>query len=86
LLENIHSCGSISAAGRAMNIQYKRAWVLVDDINRTCGRAAVETSGSGTRLTPFGLSLVTHYRNIERSVMSAARQELIALRADMAAA
>jgi hypothetical protein len=34
LLENIRSCGSISAAGRAMNMSYKRAWDLVDEINR----------------------------------------------------
>ena len=34
LLENIHKCGSISAAGRAMDMSYKRAWDLVDEINR----------------------------------------------------
>jgi molybdate transport system regulatory protein len=34
LLENIHACGSISAAGRAMDMSYKRAWDLVDEINR----------------------------------------------------
>ena len=42
LLETIRTCGSISAAGRAMNMSYKRAWDLVDDINRICRRAAVE--------------------------------------------
>src|SRR6476661_1840798 len=36
LLENIHTCGSISAAGRAMDMSYKRAWDLVDEINRIC--------------------------------------------------
>src|SRR6478672_5178168 len=42
LLENIRSCGSISAAGRAMNMSYKRAWDLVDEINRICKRSVVK--------------------------------------------
>ena len=88
LLENIRSCGSISAAGRAMNMSYKRAWDLVEEINRSCRRTAVERqtggrNGGGAMLTPFGLSLVSRYRKIERSAESAARKELLALRADM---
>jgi molybdate transport system regulatory protein len=71
-----------------MNISYKRAWNLVDEINRVCGRAAVKRqvggkSGGGALLTPFGLSLVARYRKIENCVESAARKELLALRADM---
>src|SRR5579872_3609024 len=88
LLENIRSCGSISAAGRAMEMSYKRAWDLVDEINRICKRAAVERqaggkNGGGAVLTPFGLSLIARYRKIERSAESAARKELQALRADI---
>jgi molybdate transport system regulatory protein len=88
LLENIESCGSISAAGRAMKMSYKRAWDLVDEINRICQRAAVERqaggkNGGGAMLTPFGMSLVARYRKIERSAESAARKELQALRADI---
>ena len=88
LLENIHSCGSISAAGRATNMSYRRAGLLVDEINRICGGAAVETReggkyGGGAKLTPIGLSLVAHYRKIEHSVEKAARRELLALRADI---
>ena len=90
LLENIESCGSISAAGRAMKMSYKRAWDLVDEINRICQRAAVERqaggkNGGGAMLTPFGMSLVARYRKIERSAESAARKELQALRADIGA-
>ena len=88
LLENIRSCGSISAAGRAMNMSYKRAWDLVAEINRICRRAAVERqtggkNGGGAMLTPFGQSLVARYRKIERSAEIAARKELQALRADI---
>jgi molybdate transport system regulatory protein len=47
LLENILSCSSISAAGRAMNMSYRRAWLLVDEINRICMRDAVERQAGG---------------------------------------
>jgi molybdate transport system regulatory protein len=85
LLEHIDKCGSISAAGRAMEMSYKRAWDLVDEINRICRQAAVERqtggkNGGGAVLTPFGLSLVTRYRKIERAATSSARKELQALR------
>jgi molybdate transport system regulatory protein len=84
LLENIEACGSISAAGRAMDMSYKRAWDLVDEINRICRQTAVERQtggkkGGGAVLTPFGTSLVARYRKIERNAASAARKELEAL-------
>ena len=85
MLENIDKNGSISAAGRAMDMSYKRAWDLVDEINRICRQAAVERqtggkNGGGAVLTAFGISLVTRYRKIERDAASAARKELQALR------
>lgn len=88
LLEKIAACGSISAAGRAMDMSYKRAWDLVDEINRVCGHAAVERqtggkNGGGASLTPFGISLVARYRKIERAAASAVRKELLALRTDI---
>jgi molybdate transport system regulatory protein len=88
LLENIHSCGSISAAGRAMEMSYKRAWDLVDEINRICGQSAVERqtggkNGGGAILTPFGLSLVDRYRKIERAATNAARKQLQALKSEI---
>jgi len=88
LLENIRSCGSISAAGRAMDMSYKRAWDLVDEINRICRQAAVERqtggkNGGGAVLTPFGISLVKRYRKIERDAATAVRKELQALRSEI---
>jgi molybdate transport system regulatory protein len=88
LLENIHACGSISAAGRAMEMSYKRAWDLVDEINRICRQAAIERqtggrNGGGAILTPFEVSLVARYRKIERAAAGAVRKELEALRTDI---
>ena len=88
LLENIEACGSISAAGRAMDMSYKRAWDLVDEINRICRQAAVARqtggkNGGGAVLTPFGTSLIARYRKIERDAARAVRKELMALKMDI---
>jgi molybdate transport system regulatory protein len=88
LLENISACGSISAAGRAMGMSYMRAWTLVDEINRMCNHTVVEPHiggrhGGGASLTPFGVSLVSRYREMERRIENAAREELLALWAEM---
>ena len=88
LLENIREFGSISAAGRAMDMSYKRAWDLVDEINRICRQPAVERqtggkNGGGAALTPFGQSLVARYRKIERDAASAVKKELAALQSDI---
>lgn len=88
LLESIQACGSISAAGRAMDMSYKRAWDLVDEINTICGRTAVDRQtggkhGGGAVLTPFGVSLVERYRRIERAAEAAVRKDLMALKSDI---
>lgn len=88
LLEQIREHGSISAAGRAMDMSYKRAWDLVEEINRICGHVAVEPqaggkNGGGAILTPFGGALVTRYRKIERDAARAVRKELQALKSDI---
>src|SRR3954447_607321 len=88
LLEQIHEHGSISAAGRAMEMSYKRAWDLVDEINRICRQSAVEPqtggkNGGGAVLTPFGVTLVKRYRKIEQDAAGAVRRELQALRGEI---
>src|SRR5216683_3083483 len=59
LLESIRDTGSISAAARDMGMPYKRAWVLLDSMNRAFKEPVVEAAtggahGGGAFLTPFG--------------------------------
>jgi molybdate transport system regulatory protein len=49
LLELVGESGSISAAGRAMNMSYRRAWMLIDNLNRSFRLPVVETQLGGTR-------------------------------------
>jgi molybdate transport system regulatory protein len=89
LLEEIARHGSISAAGRALRMSYRRAWELVEDLNRHFGTPVVSAStggsgGGGARLTPIGAALVAAYRAIERGTETAAAAELDALEQAMA--
>ncbi len=84
LLEAIRKTGSISQGGRSLDMSYRRAWLLVDDMNR-CFRAAVVTThpggaqGGGAALTPFGLELIEQYRSIETQATAATKLQLHAL-------
>ena len=88
LLEKIAAFGSISAAGREMGMSYRRAWDLVEDLNRVFGKPMVERqvggkSGGGAHLTALGLALVSQYRAIEQAAAEAARPHLAALQAEI---
>lgn len=70
LLDAIAREGSISAAGRAMAMSYRRAWLLVDAMNRCWREPLVETrpggaSRGGAWLTPFGREVLTQYRALQ---------------------
>jgi molybdate transport system regulatory protein len=84
LLEAIGKTGSISRAGRALGMSYRRAWLLVDDMNRSFRAPVVATQpggarGGGAELTPFGLELIENYRAIEARATAAAKRHLQAL-------
>lgn len=73
LLEAIRQHGSISAAGRAMNMSYRRAWLLVDAMNRCWNAPLVQTAPgrsatSGARLTDTGERVLDHYRTLQEGV------------------
>lgn len=90
LLEAIGREGSISGAGRAMGMSYRRAWLLVDTMNRCFARPVVEThpgssKGGGAKVTPFGAQLLANYRALEARADTAVRgAELDGLLADIA--
>lgn len=70
LLEAIIKTGSISAAGRLMGMSYRRAWDLVDTMNRCFSQPIVTTvtggsSGGGAMVTEFGMEVLRRYRDIE---------------------
>ncbi len=84
LLEQIAALGSISAAGRALGMSYRRAWELVEETSGIFGEAITERQvggkgGGGATLTPLGLTLVSRYRAIERAAADAARTHMEAL-------
>ena len=77
LLEAIARDGSISAAGRALRMSYRRAWMLVDTMNRCWTEPLVETTpgggeAKGARLTACGREVLRAYRALERSLAEAA--------------
>lgn len=70
LLEQIERTGSISAAGRALGMSYRRAWLLVDQLNRLFASPVVSTQlggshGGGAVLTHLGIDLVARFRALE---------------------
>jgi molybdate transport system regulatory protein len=91
LLEAIRDTGSISQAGRALGMSYRRAWLLVNDMNQ-CFREPVVTAqpggsqGGGAALTAFGQKVVQKYRAIETQATAAAKPQLHDLAASLRAA
>ena len=86
LLEAIRDTGSITKAGIALGMSYRRAWLLVDDMNN-CFREPVIAAqvggshGGGAVLTAFGRRLIDQYRAIEAEAHSAAASRLEELEA-----
>ncbi|HZP67199.1 MAG TPA: LysR family transcriptional regulator [Rudaea sp.] len=81
LLEAIAASGSISAAGRALGMSYKRAWQLVEDLNGSFAEPLVHASkggerGGGAALTPCGTAVLRTYRRIEKKARTAFGAEL----------
>jgi molybdate transport system regulatory protein len=81
LIRRIEQTGSISAAARAMGMSYRRAWQLVEALNRDYREPVVATAvggqrGGGARVTPFGRRLVARYRAMEDKASSAIAADL----------
>ncbi|HRY25679.1 MAG: LysR family transcriptional regulator [Geminicoccaceae bacterium] len=86
LLEGIGETGSIAAAGRRMGMSYKRAWLLVETMNRCFREPLVRTSRGGSArggavLTPAGAEVLALYRRMEERSARAVEAELAGLQA-----
>jgi molybdate transport system regulatory protein len=84
VLEAIRDTGSISEAARHLGMSYRRAWMLVDQINETLREPAVSTRQGGqhggwTVLTPAGEQVIELYHTIEEQTRTSARQEFRAI-------
>jgi molybdate transport system regulatory protein len=65
-------------------MSYRRAWLLVNSINRMFSEPAVRTTlggrGGGTaRLTPLGAEIVSRYRSMEAATSRAVARDSAAL-------
>jgi molybdate transport system regulatory protein len=86
LLEGIRTYRSVSEAARQMNISYRRAWLLLDSLNKSFEIPATVNSvggrgGGGAEITPFGLLLIERYREVERKLNDVAGESLKEIRA-----
>ncbi len=86
LLEAVRESGSITAAARSLGMSYRRAWMLLDDLNRRARAPVVESvhggaQGGGSRLTDTGQELVRLYRHIEQTAARACGEDIEALKA-----
>ena len=81
LLEALGETHSISAAAKALGMSYRRAWLLVDELNRSLKSPAVASAtggqrGGGSELTPAGRQLIAVYRQIESDALSACQADI----------
>lgn len=84
LLEAVKEHGSISAAARSLNMSYRRAWLLMDELNRSLKSPATVSehggqSGGGSVLTPVGEEIIRLYRDIEAQAYAACAEQISSL-------
>lgn len=85
LLAGIRDTGSIAAAGRRMHMSYRRAWQLVEELNRSFRRPLVESSkggagGGGAQLTRLGEAVLERYLRMRIAATAAIAADVAALR------
>ncbi len=86
LLESIQRTGSLRQAAQALGMSYRRAWLLLDGLNRSFSEPASTASiggqgGGGVTLTPFGLEVIRCYRAAALAIEAAASREFASIAA-----
>lgn len=81
LLEAIADTGSITAAAKSLDMSYRRAWLLLDELNRSLRLPAVDSAkggqhGGGSALTDVGRQLIALYRRIEANAALACAKDI----------
>jgi len=81
LLEAIQRCGSLSEAARQIGMSYRRAWLLLAELNRSFNQPLATTAvggshGGGAELTAFGQEVIAAFRAVEREANTLARRRL----------
>lgn len=85
LLTAIGQTGSISAAARALTMSYRRAWLLVEEMNRCFTHPLVATAtggarGGGASVTAFGHDVLARYEHMQKSADKAIEHDMRYLR------
>lgn len=81
LLKAIQETGSLSKAAKSLNISYKKAWQLLDAVNKSAKKPVTINSvggkgGGGAQLTDYGKQLVTIFDEINESCWTFLDQQL----------
>ncbi|GAA0727819.1 winged helix-turn-helix domain-containing protein [Aquimarina litoralis] len=72
ILKAIASEGSVSKAAKSLGMSYKKAWNLVDSINKNASTPVIKTNtggsgGGGTEITEYGLKMILAFENINKN-------------------
>jgi len=86
LLERVNELGSIRRAAASMGMSYRKAWLLIQELQKTFDGPVVTAeagglSGGGTHLTELGASLLKLYRRVESRAADTTRTDLETLSA-----
>ena len=81
LLEALAEQGSITAAAKSLEMSYRRAWLLIDELNRSLAEPAVASAtggqhGGGSEVTETGRRLIALYRGVEAQALKACAPDI----------
>jgi molybdate transport system regulatory protein len=84
LLEAIAETGSITAAAKHLDMSYRRAWMLLDELNRCLRQPAIDsakggTHGGGSEVTATGRKIIALYRRVEETASIACKADVAEL-------